>query len=225
MNENYILATNKSWALSAFYEYRDQLPGDWTVVTTPSDLVNLVPFYNPKMIFFPHWSAKVPEDLVTKFECVCFHMTDLPKGRGGSPLQNLILGGHDATQISALRMDKEYDSGPIYFKKKLSLAGSAHEIFIRSSAIIMEMMIEMIVKKIEPTQQVGTATYFKRRTPKQSEMNFDLDLDKLHDFIRMLDAPGYPRAFIKLGSHKVMFHGAKMQGELLNGKFTIVKDE
>ncbi len=26
-----------------------------------------------------------------KFECVCFHMTDVPYGRGGSPLQNLII--------------------------------------------------------------------------------------------------------------------------------------
>ena len=48
------------------------------------------PFY-PKYIFFPHWSKKVDTKIVNNYECVCFHETDLPYGRGGSPIQNLIL--------------------------------------------------------------------------------------------------------------------------------------
>ena len=45
---------------------------------------------NPKYIFFPHWSHKVPQIILDNFECVCFHTAPLPYGRGGSPIQNLI---------------------------------------------------------------------------------------------------------------------------------------
>ena len=44
-------------------------------------------------------------------------MTDLPYGRGGSPLQNLIINGHKETMMSALRCVQELDAGPIYLKK------------------------------------------------------------------------------------------------------------
>ena len=46
---------------------------------------------NPKFIFFPHWSYKVNKNIIKKFNCVCFHTAPLPYGRGGSPIQNLIL--------------------------------------------------------------------------------------------------------------------------------------
>jgi len=38
-------------------------------------------------------------------------MTDLSYGRGGSPLQNLIVRGYKDTMISALWIEKELDSG------------------------------------------------------------------------------------------------------------------
>ena len=43
-----------------------------------------------KKIFIPHWSFIIPKEIYQNFECILFHMTDLPFGRGGSPLQNLI---------------------------------------------------------------------------------------------------------------------------------------
>ena len=56
-------------------------------------------------------------------------MTDLPYGRGGSPLQNLIMMGKRNTKLTAFKCVKKLDSGPIYLKKKLSLDGNLEEIF------------------------------------------------------------------------------------------------
>ena len=76
-------------------------------------------------VFFPHWSYFIPEEVYNNFRCIIFHMTDLPFGRGGSPLQNLIVRGHKETKISAIQCVKEVDAGPVYLKKPLSLNGSA----------------------------------------------------------------------------------------------------
>ena len=51
----------------------------------------------------------IPTEIFTSFECIVFHMTDLPYGRGGSPLQNLIVRGHKKTKVSALKVVKEVD--------------------------------------------------------------------------------------------------------------------
>jgi methionyl-tRNA formyltransferase len=59
--------------------------------------------HGPSHVFFPHWSWKIPATVHRGFECVIFHMTDLPFGRGGSPLQNLIVRGIERTQLTALR--------------------------------------------------------------------------------------------------------------------------
>lgn len=65
-------------------------------------------------LFFPHWSYKIPAPIYEAFECIIFHMTDLPYGRGGSPLQNLIVRGHQDTVITALRCVEAFDAGPVY---------------------------------------------------------------------------------------------------------------
>ena len=65
-----------------------------------------------------------------------FHITDLPYGRGGSPLQNLIERGYSSTKLTALRCTADLDAGPIYSQEVLNLAGTAEEIFLRADALI-----------------------------------------------------------------------------------------
>jgi methionyl-tRNA formyltransferase len=57
---------------------------------------------------------------------------------------------------------------------------------------------------IEPAPQPkDTYVPFKRRTPAQSEINTDhIDLGNIFDHIRMLDADGYPRAFLDVGNYR-----------------------
>ncbi len=89
---------------------------------------------DPQWIFVPHWSHLIPESIWGSWPTVIFHMTDLPYGRGGSPLQNLIQRGHSSTMLTALRCGAGLDTGDIYIKQPLSLHGSAEEIFLRADA-------------------------------------------------------------------------------------------
>lgn len=71
---------------------------------------------NPQYVFLPHWSYIIPKKVYENFNCVIFHMTDLPFGRGGSPLQNLISRGIYRTKISAIRCSKILDGGDVFLK-------------------------------------------------------------------------------------------------------------
>lgn len=185
---------------------------NFILISDPAELTaeNLVAI-NPKFVFFPHWSHRIDVSIYEQFECVIFHMTDLPFGRGGSPLQNLIARGIYETKISALRCVQEMDAGPIYLKKPLSLYGSAEEIFLRVSEVIEDMVVELLEKLPEPIPQEGVPTTFKRRRPEDGNLAAAQSLKQAFNLIRMLDAEGYPNAFLDVGPFKIEFSRASMK--------------
>jgi methionyl-tRNA formyltransferase len=219
----YVVATVGEWNEKKFHECSSELDGEWDLAVKPDELVSLIAQRRPKKIFFPHWRWIVPESITGSTECVCFHMTDVPYGRGGSPLQNLIERGHVSTKLTALRMTSDVDAGPVYLKRPLSLEGAAKEIYQRSTDLIWEMIADLVREDIAPVPQRGTPTFFQRRTPAQSEMPADMSLDKTYDFIRMLDAPGYPHAFIKKGGLVIEFTDAQLQEGAVTATATIYK--
>ncbi len=153
--------------------------------------------YHPRYVFFPHWSYLIPPSIYENFECIVFHMTDLPFGRGGSPLQNLIARGIYETKVSALRCTKELDAGEIYMKADLSLYGSAEEIYLRAAELVKEMIVRFIKCEPKSYPQEGEAVVFKRRKPQEGNVGKLQSLNQVFDYIRMLDADGYPRAFLE----------------------------
>lgn len=202
----YIVAGVGVWNEKFFKKYSIVKPGKWYLVQNPEKLEKLLKSkIKPNYIFFLHWRWKVPSNITSKFECVCFHMTDLPFGRGGSPLQNLIVLGYNKTILTALRMDQGMDTGPIYLKKRLSLIGRAEKIYENATKLSWTMINDIIEKKPKPYQQCGKPTIFKRRTPSQSELGNNLSKTQIYDFIRMLDAPGYPKAFLETENYKLIF--------------------
>lgn len=179
---------------------------------------------NPKYIFFPHWSYIIPKEIYENFECIIFHMTDLPFGRGGSPLQNLIEREIYETKISAIKCVKELDAGDIYLKKDFSLhTGSAQDIYLKASKIISEMIDEIIIKNPTLIKQDGKIVEFKRRTPEMSNIQELENINKIYDYIRMLDAPGYPKAFIENEKIKYEFFGAKIENGKLIANVEIIE--
>jgi len=146
----------------------------------------------------------VPAEIINRFECVCFHETDVPYGRGGSPLQNLIERGNTHTVVAALRMVENFDEGPVYAKRPLSLLGLAEEIYIRTAAIVFDMIRKIVADQPTPVPQTGEPTTFKRRTPDQSIISKDLKtFATLFDHLRMLDAEQYPHAFLEYGNFRI----------------------
>jgi methionyl-tRNA formyltransferase len=194
------------WSRRLYEEELAKLPGEWRYVGSQEELsAAMVREFAPRYLFFLHWSWKVPEEIIEAFECVCFHMTDVPYGRGGSPLQNLIVRGHRETKLTALRMSNEFDAGPVYLKEPLSLEGNAEEIYLRAAQLSGRMIKRFTRERLKPKSQQGEAVNFKRRKPEESEIASAASLQQLHDWIRMLDADGYPHAFLNHAGFRFEF--------------------
>jgi methionyl-tRNA formyltransferase len=209
----YIVLSEKSWHKDLFNDLKQSFNNnEWLLIDAKSDfnLENLDKF-RPTKIFIPHWSYIIANEIYENYECIVFHMTDLPFGRGGSPLQNLIERGFTKTKISAIKVEKGLDTGDVYLKEELSLNGTAREIFQRSVSIVEQMIRKIIIEDIKPVPQTGEITEFKRRKPDDGNLAILSDLEKVYDFIRMLDCEGYPHAFIETSEFKIEFTNANFQ--------------
>ena len=206
----YLIITKKKWHFDNFKKLKSN---KFRLVTNKKKLTyNYISKIKPKLIFFPHWSNKVSSKIITNFKCICFHETALPYGRGGSPIQNLIIRGKKNTSISAFIMNNKLDSGDLISikKRKLLLNGSAQQIYERSSKIIFDMIKEIIkMKKITSFKQSGRITKFKRLSNNSEIISNGDKLQKIYDHIRMLDAKTYKNAFIKKDNLKISLYNVK----------------
>jgi methionyl-tRNA formyltransferase len=189
------LLTSRPWNEELAPRLAVALGAEVRLFTRPEQLtVAALTELAPDWVLAPHWSALLPAEVFERFRVVIFHMTDLPYGRGGSPLQNLIVRGHTETTICALRCEAGIDAGPVYLRAPLSLEGSARDIFLRAREVIFGMCCRLVVEAPVPVPQSGEPVHFRRRRPAESVINGLESIDQIYDHIRMLDCDGYPPA-------------------------------
>ena len=226
MKSNIIIISKKGWPQKFIDEIKIR-SGSEVFCLEDKSQVNFenIKALNPAWVFFPHWSYIIPAEVYENFQCVVFHMTDLPFGRGGTPLQNLIQRGIYETKLTAFKCVKELDAGDIYLKKNLSLFGSAEEIYLRAAFLVKEMIIEMVKTSPTPTKQVGEVTEFKRRKPEDGAINDLNSLEKIFDYIRMLDAETYPPAFLDTKNLHLEFTRASLRNGYIQADVKIFLKE
>ncbi len=77
--KTYIVSTIKPWNIDAFNRRTPDLSGRWILVDAAEEMTGqLISDVRPRYVFFPHWSWRVPEEVLEEAECICFHMTVSP---------------------------------------------------------------------------------------------------------------------------------------------------
>lgn len=120
-------------------------------------------------------------------------------------------------------MVEDLDAGPIYIKRNLSLKGRAEDIYRRASKITVSMILEILKKQPKPFPQKGRVVKFRRRHPEESRLPEVGGIAKWYNWIRMLDAATYPRAFLKIGDFRLEFHSAIKKRNKLEAKVVITQ--
>ena len=88
----YIIITKKKWHKKNF----EKLNKNYIVLNKINH--TLIKKTQPKIIFFIFWSKMVPLKFLSRYLCIQFHTSNLPKFRGGSPIQNQIVKGITKTR-------------------------------------------------------------------------------------------------------------------------------
>jgi len=201
-------------ALCAYRPWNIEAFKDFIVFSEPEHLREKLYLYNPEWVFFLDWSWIVPPEIVNRYKCVCFHESDLPNFRGGSPIQNQITRGVTKTKLTAFLMDEGLDTGDILLQEDLDLSGHISDIMNRCVSLYPKMIEKIVKGDYVRRKQEGKGSTYARRTPRDSELDVfifkDSSLEKIYNVIRMLEDP-YPNAFMVLGDRKVTFKSAEMK--------------
>ena len=203
-----VLVGYREWALSAFAKFRS-----YPVMKSMDNLNAFLNKYDHKeklCLIFVGWSDIIQSDIIQNHICICLHPSDLPKYRGGTPIQNQRINGIKKTKLTAFRMDNGIDSGPIIYKTDISIDGHMNDIFLSLSLASAKIINKIIMNKDinflnGKPQKEEDATIYKRRKPEDSELTIDELLnstsEELFNKICSLEDP-YPNAFIKTKDHK-----------------------
>jgi methionyl-tRNA formyltransferase len=222
---NYVIASSKNWfkehPKSKEYENLNLIE-----IGTKEELnLGFLEEINPRYIFFPHWNWKVNSEIYKRFECIAFHTAPLPYGRGGSPIQNLILKGFKHSPVCALKMTEVVDGGPIYDSTEVSLEGTITDIFSRIAFCIERLIVKICQSNPIPIEQRGEVVVFNRLSIADNELLSEYSINRLYDQIRMLDGSDYPKAYIKFGDYKIEFTQPSLDVNELNAHIRLYKNE
>jgi methionyl-tRNA formyltransferase len=211
MEEKYLFVCYRDWAKLTHQNLIITLP----IVSSSEDLELYIKAHpGLKYIFFVGWSELVPDAIINRFDCYCLHPSDLPKYRGGSPIQHQILENVLHSAVTMFRMDSDLDAGPIYKKHYLSL-NSKLDLILAKISIISSVLINTFIADIEAEKEITLtpqdnilASNRKRRNPEDSEI-------KIQDFARLtayeLDrkikclAEPYPNAYVVCADGKKLY--------------------
>jgi len=127
------------------------------------------------------------------------HASNLPKGKGFSPVQWQVLNGQNKIPIRLIEAAKMVDSGNVYLQDSFDLTGYELNADIRKKQgnatlkIIRQFLLNY--SDINPQCQIGTESFYPRRGVNDSELNIDLPLREQFNLLRVVDNELYPAFF------------------------------
>lgn len=157
-----------------------------------------------------------PEILARNRRNLVVHASDVPKGRGMSPLTWQILEGAAEIPICLMEMVEEVDAGPVVFHDMMTFED--HELIDELRAKQAAMCIELCLRYLgqpEPPvgePQTGKATFYARRDPGHSRLDPEKSIAAQFDLMRVVDNKRYP-AFFDYRGWRYEFHIRKALAE------------
>jgi methionyl-tRNA formyltransferase len=127
------------------------------------------------------------------------HESDLPKGKGWSPLTWQILEGKNKIPVTLFEAAEKVDAGDIYIKKYIELDGT--ELIDETKHLQGEATIEIIMEFIEKypnikgVPQEGVETFYPKRTPVNSKLDITKSIEEQFNLFRVCDNERYPAYF------------------------------
>ncbi len=132
---------------------------------------------------------------------IVVHASELPKGKGMSPLTWQILEGKNRIPITLFEAVEAIDAGPVYIIGYVDFIGNEllHEMQNSVGVKIMEMCETFLNDWPQILSngiaQNGEPSFYKKRTPGDSRLDPQKSLSEQFNLLRVVDNDRYPAFF------------------------------
>lgn len=136
---------------------------------------------------------------------IVVHASDLPKGKGFSPMQWQIYEGNNSIPLTLFEVVESVDAGPYYIKDIIALKGT--ELYDELRKLLGNKIIEMCLYFVDnlnilrPIMQEGEESFYPRRTVNDDKVSIDSTLKDLFNHFRIADNENHPIFFEYLGEY------------------------
>lgn len=142
-----------------------------------------------------------PEILARNRHNLVVHESNLPQGKGWSPMTWQVLEGEKEIPVTLFEAEETVDSGPIYLQDTIFLEG--HELVDELRAKQVEVTISLcrdfvrrypeILDQARP--QSGDESFYGRRRPEDSRLDPYGSIADQFNLLRVVDNNRYPAFF------------------------------
>lgn len=208
MKKMTIITSKESW----YFSYAKALQAKIKAQGHICDLIfNMNAISSGDICFILSYDKLISSDDLKKneYNVVC-HASDLPQGKGWSPMTWQVLEGADRIPVTMFEADENVDSGLIYKKIFFDLDGCELIDDLRDK---LANNIELMVLGFCNNQsyytrnascQVGKESFYKRRRPEDSMVDTSSTIEDIFRLLRVSDNDRYPVYFMKNGTKYIL---------------------
>lgn len=135
---------------------------------------------------------------LNKFNLVV-HESNLPEGKGWSPVTWQILEGKSTIPVTLFEAAPSIDSGQIYSQAYISLDGTEllDEIKHQQGIVTQSLILNFIesLPEVKSRPQNGNESFYPRRGPDDSRLDIHKSIYEQFDLLRVCDNERYPAHF------------------------------
>jgi methionyl-tRNA formyltransferase len=131
------------------------------------------------------------------------HASDLPRGRGWSPMTWRSLEGADRLTVTLFEAVDDVDAGDVYAQAELTFEGHEliEELRAKLDAVIHDLVLEFARQwpNVTARPHQGEPSFYARRRPQDSRLDPDKSLRDNFNLLRVVDNERYPAFFEHAG--------------------------
>ena len=140
-------------------------------------VINVIKELAPDFIVVAAYGQILPKEILQITPCINLHASLLPKYRGASPIQAVLLNDEEMTGVTAMLMDEGLDTGDIlaYSFVKITPETLVGELFEKLSFSAANLCVSTLKEfdKIKPLKQFGALkSYSKKIKRSNGEIEF-----------------------------------------------------
>jgi UDP-2,4-diacetamido-2,4,6-trideoxy-beta-L-altropyranose hydrolase len=173
--------------------------------------------HNPKEIpsvdfcFMLGCGQMIPQATLDMFKHnLVIHESDLPIGKGWSPLTWQILEGKNQIPVTMIEAEKNVDSGVIYAQEWIDFQG--HELVEELRVAQAQATIRLCKKFVREypeivdsaREQRGEESFYPKRKPEDSRLDPDQSIREQFNLLRVVDNERYPAFFDMHGQRYIL---------------------
>lgn len=142
-----------------------------------------------------------PERLALHDHTLVVHESDVPRGRGWSPMTWQVLEGASSYVVTLMEAVDDVDAGPVFLQTEVQLEGTelVDELRLLQANATLGLCRAFVSGYPDsgdhPREQEGTPTYYPRRRPDDSRLDPQKTLAEHFNLLRVVDNDRYPAFF------------------------------